>query len=216
MRYALHDSMKSILKFSLISMLLHTLISQAAVTVTNIAQESGSEHSLFLKSDGSLWAMGDNGRGQLGDGTFSNTNRPEQIVASGVMTIAAGVYHSLFLKSDGSLWAMGDNSYGNFGDGFIENNFPRGPATPEQIVPSPQPFLSNNISSKTNLQFNATCQFGGAFCLLTSTNLAQSLSQWKPVQTNSVTSRGTNNFSVTLTNALSFRAAQQFYILQSQ
>ena len=53
--------------------------------------------------------MGYNNSGQLGDGTFNNTNRPEQIVASGVTAIAAGSYHSLFLKSDGSLWAMGHN-----------------------------------------------------------------------------------------------------------
>ena len=47
--------------------------------------------------------------GQLGDGTYNDTNRPEQIVASGVTAIAAGGGHSLFLKSDGSLWAMGYN-----------------------------------------------------------------------------------------------------------
>ncbi len=64
---------------------------------------AGEDHSLFLKSDGSLWAMGDNEFGQLGDGTLNSTNRPERIVASGVTAIAAGAYHSLFLKSDGSL-----------------------------------------------------------------------------------------------------------------
>ncbi len=47
----------------------------------------------------------------------NNTNRPEQIVASGVTAIAAGDDHSLFLKSDGSLWAMGYNDFGELGDG---------------------------------------------------------------------------------------------------
>ena len=42
----------------------------------------GYGHSLFFKSDGSLWAMGINGDGQLGDGTYNKTNRPEQIVAA--------------------------------------------------------------------------------------------------------------------------------------
>jgi alpha-tubulin suppressor-like RCC1 family protein len=91
--------------------MLHAVSTQAQ-PVTKIA--AGVEHSLFLKSDGSLWAMGDNFYGELGDGTYSTnapygTNRPQQIVASGVTAIAAGDTHSLFLKSDGSLWAMGDN-----------------------------------------------------------------------------------------------------------
>jgi alpha-tubulin suppressor-like RCC1 family protein len=106
-----------------------------ASNVTAIA--AGYFHSLFLKSDGSLWAMGRNDHGQLGDGTFGNpasnnsTNRPEQIVASGVTAIAAGRGHSLFLKSDSSLWAMGWNIVGQLGDGtFNDNN------QPEQIVSS--------------------------------------------------------------------------------
>lgn len=67
-------------------------------------------HSLFLKSNGSLWAMGSNDHGQLGDGTFIQTNRPEQIMVSNVLGIAAAGNQSLFLKRDGSLWAMGNNS----------------------------------------------------------------------------------------------------------
>jgi len=47
--------------------------------VTAIA--GGGYHSLFVKSDGSLWAMGWNGGGQLGDGTYNQNNRPKQIVA---------------------------------------------------------------------------------------------------------------------------------------
>ena len=102
-----------------------------AQPVTNIAAGNTSYHSLFLKSDGSLWAMGWNIYGQLGNGTTNNINRPEQILASNATAIAAGESHSLFLMSDGSLWAMGYNRFGQLGDGTY-NNVSR----PEQIVAS--------------------------------------------------------------------------------
>ena len=59
-----------------------------ASNVTAIA--AGGFFSLFLKTNGSLWAMGYNGFGELGDGTNNNMNQPEQIVASNVTAIAAG------------------------------------------------------------------------------------------------------------------------------
>ena len=99
-----------------------------AQPVTRIS--AGATHSLFLKGDGSLWAMGWNQFGQLGDGTFNQTNQPEQIVASNVAAIAAGDLWSLFLKSDGSLWAMGNLNYNNTGS----TNFP------EEIV-------TNNVTA---------------------------------------------------------------------
>lgn len=96
-----------------------------------IAIAGGALHSLFIKNDGSLWAMGWNQYGQLGDGTFNQTSRPEEIVSNGVAAIAAGNFHSVFLKNDGSLWAMGGNSLGQLGDG-TENQTNR----PEEIVPN--------------------------------------------------------------------------------
>jgi hypothetical protein len=71
--------------------------------------------------------------GELGDGTNSRTNRPEQIVASGVAAIAAGLEHSLFLKNDGSLWAMGYNFFGQLGDGTTDHGLYT-TNLPEQIV----------------------------------------------------------------------------------
>ena len=104
------------------------------IVTTNVtAIAAGWDHSLFLKDDGSLWAMGNNAFGQLGDGSLNSvgTNSPEKIVASGVTAIAAGRGHSLFLMSDGSLWAMGDNGDGQLGDGTVD-----GQLFPEKIVAS--------------------------------------------------------------------------------
>ncbi|MGI8966095.1 MAG: RCC1 domain-containing protein, partial [Limisphaerales bacterium] len=178
-----------------------------------VAVACGAYHSLFLKSDGSLWGMGWNNYGELGDGTTNIINMPELIVSSDVVKIAAGAFHSMFLKSDGSLWAMGRNAVGGLGDGF-NDSYPYS-LVPEQIYPLPQPLLTSSISSQTNLQFKATCQLGGIFYLLSSTNIDQPLSQWTPVWTNLIDFHSINNFNATITNSMSSNAGQ-FYILKSQ
>jgi alpha-tubulin suppressor-like RCC1 family protein len=123
--------------FGLAVLLWQAVATQAATTATNIAPGCVAEHSLFLKSDGSLWAMGSNVYGDLGDGTdYNETNRPEQIVAEGVTAIAAGLDGSFFIKSDGSLWAMGLNEYGELGDGTFGNGQLNDVNQPEQIVAS--------------------------------------------------------------------------------
>jgi alpha-tubulin suppressor-like RCC1 family protein len=96
--------------------------------VTKIA--AGGYHSLFLKSDGGLWAMGSDLNGQLGDNLTSDHFVPEQVGVN-VTAIAAGDYHSLFIKSDGSLWAMGRNEFGQLGDGTTTDRH-----LPVQIVAS--------------------------------------------------------------------------------
>jgi len=105
-----------------------------------VAIAAGAYHGLFLEKDGSLWAMGNNSWGQLGDGRpldysdpqyYHGTNSPEMIVASNVTAIAAGYYVSFFSKKDGSFWGMGDNSGGILGDGG--GNWP-GTNEPEQLA----------------------------------------------------------------------------------
>ena len=91
------------------------------VTITSksdakaIAIAAGSNHSLFILDDGSLWTMGNNEFGQLGDGTTQSSGTPKKI-ADNVAAIAAGYNNSLFLKSDGTLWGMGDNRFGQVDD----------------------------------------------------------------------------------------------------
>jgi alpha-tubulin suppressor-like RCC1 family protein len=94
--------------------LLPAFASHAQTTVTQIA--AGQQHGLFIKSDGSLWAMGYNAHGELGDGTTNSSQAPEMIEANGVTAIAAREERSFFIKS-GSLWAMGENQSGELGDG---------------------------------------------------------------------------------------------------
>jgi alpha-tubulin suppressor-like RCC1 family protein len=88
--------------------------------VTNIAANGLS--SLFLKSDGSLWGMGRNTEGQLGDGTTTSRNTPVEIVDGDVTGIACGESHALLVKTDGSAWAMGSDSQGRLGNGEDEDS----------------------------------------------------------------------------------------------
>lgn len=89
--------------------------------VTKIA--AGHIHSLFLKSDGTVWTVGNNGSGQLGDNSTTDRSTVVQVVVSGgsalsnITAIAGGAAHSIALKSDGTVWTWGDNTYGELGDG---------------------------------------------------------------------------------------------------
>jgi alpha-tubulin suppressor-like RCC1 family protein len=72
--------------------------------------ESGLSHSIILKKDGTVWALGDNSKGQLGLGELSGTKEPVMIEGlSDIVSVGTGIGHSLALKNDGTLWAWGDN-----------------------------------------------------------------------------------------------------------
>jgi len=82
---------------------------------------AGYSHTIAVKTDGSLWAWGDNDWGQLGLGdrgweTFRNS--PEQIGKdTDWVSVAAGHSHTLAIKTDDSLWAWGNNGIGQLGLG---------------------------------------------------------------------------------------------------
>ena len=93
---------------------------------------AGHIHDLVLKSDGTVWAWGWNGYGQLGDGSTTSSITPVQVSdqtgLTGVIAISAGGYHSMALKSDGTVWAWGYNYYGQLGNGGTTNS-----STPVQV-----------------------------------------------------------------------------------
>jgi alpha-tubulin suppressor-like RCC1 family protein len=85
-------------------------------TVAQVA--AGRAHTVALKSDGTVWAWGDNAYGQLGDGTTAQRAAPVQVSGlAGVTAIAASQYHTVALKGDGTVWALGENGFGQLGDG---------------------------------------------------------------------------------------------------
>jgi hypothetical protein len=81
------------------------------------------DHLLALKTDGSLWGLGNNFSGQLGH-AISKRHFPSRIGADNNWSqITVGIGYSLALKSDGSLWACGRNEHGQLGDGTQSSRF---------------------------------------------------------------------------------------------
>lgn len=102
---------------------LFTLLVWGGGAWAGVAQVSaGYSHTVIVKCDGTLWAWGYNGYGQLGDGTVVSKNSPVQIgTDSDWRIVSAGYSHTVALKEDGSLWAWGRNDHGQLGDGTTVN-----------------------------------------------------------------------------------------------
>ena len=81
---------------------------------------AGAYYMMIIKTDGSLWAWGDNQAGQLGDGTIIERDSFVKVMDN-VASVSAGWTYTTAIKEDKSLWAWGNNQYGQFGD---EKNSP--------------------------------------------------------------------------------------------
>ncbi len=80
----------------------------------------GAGHRLLLRPDGSLWAWGANGSGQLGLGDLRDRARPVSVPGlPPLRAVAAGRAHSLALARDGTVWAWGANGAGQLGLGDL-------------------------------------------------------------------------------------------------
>ncbi len=104
-----------------------------------VAVAAGGNHSLALKSDGTVLAWGSDTSGQLGDSlTKANSNIPVTVAnASGIIAIAAGFDHSLALKSDGTILAWGQDQYGQLGNDSTKE---------DQLLPVPVSMASNIVA----------------------------------------------------------------------
>ena len=69
---------------------------------------AGGVHSHALMSDGTVRAWGNNGYGQLGDGSTTARSTPAVVPGlAGITSIGGGFAHTLALKADGSALAWG-------------------------------------------------------------------------------------------------------------
>jgi alpha-tubulin suppressor-like RCC1 family protein len=88
---------------------LHPAKVPGLVHVTAIA--AGIQQTITLKNDGTVWAFGSNGFGQLGTESPMPVKTPKQI--SGVtnaVAIAAHGWNTAILKQDGTIWTLGYNA----------------------------------------------------------------------------------------------------------
>ena len=115
--------------------------------LSNVVQIAGGyQHGLALLDDGTVMSWGENGAGQLGDGTTTERTVPAPIAGlSGVVALTAGEHSSLALLADGTLRAWGDNE-----EGFLGNGDTVGPddcgGDPCSKVPVPVPGVSGAIA----------------------------------------------------------------------
>jgi alpha-tubulin suppressor-like RCC1 family protein len=76
--------------------------------------------TVAIVANGSVWAWGDNDRGQLGVGTRVSSDVPLRVdVPKGVtfVKVSSGGYASYAIDRSGRLWAWGDNKSGQLGTG---------------------------------------------------------------------------------------------------
>ena len=87
-------------------------------TWRNCVTTSDSKHTLATKTDGTLWAWGNNNYGQLGVNQPNNSDYSSPVQIPGTNwseAIALSYNTSIATKTDGTLWSWGENDMGELG-----------------------------------------------------------------------------------------------------
>jgi alpha-tubulin suppressor-like RCC1 family protein len=78
----------------------------------------GADYACALLLDGTIRCWGSNGRGQLGNGSTTDSTTPVAVSGvTGAVAIAAGDYHTCAVMADGTVACWGDNDFGELGLG---------------------------------------------------------------------------------------------------
>jgi alpha-tubulin suppressor-like RCC1 family protein len=98
---------------------------------SGVAQISaGADHTCALLTTGAVKCWGANSNGALGDGTFTESAVPVDVISltGGVTQISAGADHTCALTTSGGIQCWGSNTNGALGDGTFTNR-----ATPVDV-----------------------------------------------------------------------------------
>jgi alpha-tubulin suppressor-like RCC1 family protein len=91
----------------------------AAEGWASVAAGADADHTCATRAGATLWCWGDNHDGQLGAGSLTSQDLPQQVTtpaATGWTTPAAGFFHSCATRTH-ALWCWGSSFFGELGIG---------------------------------------------------------------------------------------------------
>ena len=124
----------------------------------NVAAGGGDVNQFYIKTDGTLWGVGSNVNGILGQNntTPAQYSSPVQIPGTTWQKVnhGAGSVQVMGLKTDGTLWAWGSNFYGSLGQNTTNSPDNNWISSPTQIPGTNWSDISNyyhgNLATKTD------------------------------------------------------------------
>jgi alpha-tubulin suppressor-like RCC1 family protein len=129
---------------------------------------AGVNHTCALTTTGGVYCWGDNGYGQLGNNSISNSHVPVQVVGaggsgflSGIASITVGDFHTCAVSTTGAVYCWGLNGSGDLGNNSTTNS-----DVPVQVVGVGGSGLLSGIASIA-AGFGHTCAVsttGGVYC----------------------------------------------------
>lgn len=89
---------------------------------TSPDDSSYSNYLCGIDTSDSLWCLGANGDGQLGDGTNEDRQQPQSVDDEEWQSVDTSQRHACGIRADSTLWCWGSNADGRLGTGDTEDS----------------------------------------------------------------------------------------------